>query len=67
MYISTACDSSCNEGLMGCTGRGAGDCCNFYNNSMCADECRSPLSPNTANECVCPPGTTGFNCTEGEL
>ena len=59
--ISTACDSSC---LMGCI-ESPGDCCNYYNNSMCVEECPSSFQPNTANEC-CPPGTTGHNCTDGE-
>ena len=66
VYISTACDSSCSEGLMGCTGFGPDRCCNYYNNSMCVDECPSPFQPNTASECVCPPGTTGHNFTEGK-
>ena len=40
----------------------------YYNNSMCVDECLSPFQLNTANvfyyECVCPTGTTGYNCCE---
>ena len=66
MYISTDCHSNCSEGLMRYIGIGADSCCNFYNNSMCVDECLSPFQPNTANECVCPVGTTGYNCSEGE-
>ena len=64
IYISTACHDSCSEGLMGCTGFGPNRCCNYYNNSMCVDECPSSFQPNSSNECVCPPGTTGFNCCE---
>ena len=67
VYISIECHLSCNEGFMRCSVHiHADSCCNYYNNSMCVDECPSPFQPNTANECVCPPGTTGFNCTEGE-
>ena len=65
-YVSTACHSSCDEGLMRCYGLPATDCCNFYNNSMCVDECPSPFLNNTDHVCVCPVGTTGNNCEEGE-
>ena len=66
MFPCTACDSSCDEGLMRCFEVGPNDCCNFYNNSMCMDECPSPFIPNTVNECVCPVGTTGHDCEDGE-
>ena len=66
MYISTGCHSSCSEGLKRCSGLRGDECCNYYNNSMCVDKCPSPFQPNTANECVCPVGTTGHNCAESE-
>ena len=71
----TECNAMCDEGNMRCSGLGADDCCNFYNDSMCVDECPSPFLGTTItdtttsiidNVCVCPVGTTGFNCTEGE-
>ena len=66
LFLCTDCNSACNEGLMRCFGFESDDCCNFYNNSMCVDECISPFVPNTVNECACPVGTTGHNCSEGE-
>ena len=71
----TACNAMCDEGNMRCSGLGADDCCNFYNDSVCVDECPSPFLGTTITDtttsiidhvCVCPVGTTGFNCTEGE-
>ena len=34
---------------------------------MCVDKCPSSFIPNTDSECVCPVGTTGHGCLEGEL
>ena len=34
--------------------------------TMCVNECLSLFQLNTTNECVCLPGTTGHNCTEGK-
>ena len=71
----TECNDVCDEGNMRCSGLGADDCCNFYNDSVCVDECPSPFLSTTITDtttsiidhvCVCPVGTTGFNCTEGE-
>ena len=62
----TACDSSCDKGLTRCTGFGSDDCCNFYHNSECVDECPSPFMTNSEYVCVCPVGTTGINCEDGE-
>ena len=42
------------------------ECCNFYNNGMCVDECPSPFVGNTDHVCVCQDGRTGDNCEEGE-
>ena len=65
-HYVTVCDPSCDKGLMRCSGLGASDCCNFYNASTCVDECPSHLLPNNDNDCACPVGTTGYNCSEGE-
>ena len=71
----TACNVMCDEGNMRCSGLGADNCCNFYNDSVCVDKCPSPFLSTTITNtttsiidhvCVCPVGTTGFNCTEGE-
>ena len=67
VFVSTACNSACNEGLMRCFDTGPNDCCNFYNNSMCVDECPSPFVPNSESICVCPEGKTGTNCEDGEF
>ncbi|CAI8041021.1 Sushi, von Willebrand factor type A, EGF and pentraxin domain-containing protein 1, partial [Geodia barretti] len=59
-----ACNSACDQGLMRCFGIGASDCCNFYNNSVCVEQCPSPFVSNSDSICVCPEGTTGHNCED---
>jgi hypothetical protein len=59
-----ACNSTCDQGLMRCFGFGASDCCNFYNNSVCVEQCLSPFVSNSDSICVCPEGTTGHNCED---
>ena len=67
LNYSTECHPACSKGFMRCYVHiHADSCCNYYNNSMCVDECPSPFQPNIFSECVCPPGTTGHNCAEGE-
>ena len=62
---SIVCDSSCNEGLMRCSGPGANECCGYYNNSLCVNECPPPFAPDANYECVCPTGSSGLNCADG--
>ncbi|CAI8036485.1 CUB and sushi domain-containing protein 3, partial [Geodia barretti] len=59
-----ACNSACDQGLMRCFGPGASDCCNFYNNSVCVEQCPSPFLSNSDSICVCPEGKTGHNCED---
>ncbi|CAI8036469.1 Sushi, von Willebrand factor type A, EGF and pentraxin domain-containing protein 1 [Geodia barretti] len=59
-----ACNSTCDQGLMRCFGFGASDCCNFYNNSVCVEQCPSPFMSNSDSICVCPEGKTGHNCED---
>ena len=67
VFVSTDCDPACDEGLMRCYGNMDTECCNFYNNSVCVDECPGPFLPNSDNICVCPVGKTGENCEDGEF
>ena len=52
--------------ILTCFAPGPDNCCNFYNDTtMCVDMCPTPfININSDNECVCPPGTTAFNCSE---
>ena len=65
LFVQTACDSACNDGLMRCHGQSFFSCCNFYSNSECVDECPSPFMPNSDYVCDCPVGTTGSSCEDG--
>ncbi|CAI8036467.1 Sushi, von Willebrand factor type A, EGF and pentraxin domain-containing protein 1 [Geodia barretti] len=49
---------------MRCSGPSASDCCNFYNNSVCVEQCPSPFVSNSDSICVCPEGMTGENCED---
>ena len=53
-FFTLACHSSCNEGLMRCFGVDPDDCCQYYNDTMCVDECSGLLTPDENYNCVCP-------------
>ena len=54
MFNFLACDPGCNEGLMRCYGSNSDRCCQYYNDTMCVDECSGLLSPDENYNCVCP-------------
>lgn len=70
VFTLIACDSICTsgEGLHRCFGHGSDSCCRYYNNSMCYNECPDPFTRVILeeNQCTCPLGTTGYNCSESE-
>ena len=39
---------------MRCFGSGSDRCCQYYNDTMCVDECSGLLSPDENYNCVCP-------------
>ena len=64
-FLHTACHSMCNEGLMRCTGVNSDDCCPYYNDTVCVDDCGDVLEPDADFDCNCtglflnPPGCQG--------
>ena len=67
VFVSTDCDSACDEGLMRCYGNMDTQCCNFYEDSMCVESCTNPAFVVIDNICDCPVGTLGDNCENCEL
>lgn len=44
---------------MRCHGPGDEDCCSYYSDSLCVNECPGVCVPDTSNTCVCQPDMVG--------
>ena len=53
LFPMLACDSSCTDGSMRCHDFGAGNCCPFYDNSTCVEDCPAGLEPDDDFDCNC--------------
>ena len=56
---TAACAPECSNGAKKCFGPTASDCCPFYLNSMCVDQCSENMTPDEDFFCVCTNFFTG--------
>ena len=57
------CAPECSYGAEGCLGPTADDCCPFYFNDMCVDQCSVNMLPDEDFFCLCINFYTGTFCT----